>query len=85
VVYFPLGHNGRGTGMLACLFGYDKKTDTNPQVTPVGWDAAVRRAGQLMQLDPEDRNPLAACHFLAARFDGSNSDKRTSRPAGRTR
>lgn len=76
VLYGPLGPNGRATGMLACLFGYGPDTKTNPQVEPVGWDAAVRRAGQLMRLDPEDRNPLAACHFLAARFNGSNTDKR---------
>lgn len=75
VLYGPLGANGRATGMQACLFGYKANTKTDPQVRPVGWDAAVRRAGQLMELDPEDPNPLAACHFLAARFDGSNKDK----------
>lgn len=76
VVYFPLGPHSRGTGMEACLFGYGPDTQTAPNVDIAGWDAAVRRAGQLMQLDPDAKNPVSKCHFLAARFGGSNTDPR---------
>ncbi|MFL6110048.1 MAG: coiled-coil domain-containing protein, partial [Catenulispora sp.] len=76
VLYDPLGPNKRGTGMEACLVGYSPPHETDPKVDPAGWDDAVRRAGMLLQLDPEDHTPISRCHFLAARFGGSNDDPR---------
>lgn len=74
VVYQPLGDNGRAQGMEACLVGYDPTQMTNPTVNPVGWDAAVDRGAKL--IPNAKQNPVARCHFLAARFGGSNNDPR---------
>lgn len=76
VEYYPLGRNDRATGMEACLVGYSPPHETDPRVNPAGWDDAVRRAGMLLELDPEDPTPVSRCHFLAARFGGSNEDRR---------
>ncbi|NUP48442.1 MAG: hypothetical protein HOW97_14205 [Catenulispora sp.] len=75
VEYWPLGPNDRAQGMEACLVDAGKVQDTAPDVNIAGWDPAVKRAYAMFGTPPA-KNPLAKCHFLAARFGGSNKDQR---------
>ncbi|NUR24735.1 MAG: hypothetical protein HOV83_02600, partial [Catenulispora sp.] len=89
VLYLPAAPNGRSRGMKACLVGYDSGHQTAPEVDPAGWAGTLSRARGIVAGAPdvsayEQQNPLARCHFLAARFGGSNKEVLNFTPCWQT-